>query len=233
MKLNKTKIYADGASLKEINQIDKLVQGYTFNPSLFRKLGVKNYLLFSKILSKKIKKNKSISLEVFADDETNMINQAIKLSKLGKNIYVKIPITYTNGKSTKKVIKKLTKLNINLNITAIFTIKQIKEILPIVKNSKTILSVFAGRIYDTGVDANKIMSKICKIVHKKSKCLVLWASPRMIYDLKQAEKINCDIITLSVDLIKKKKFFGKKLEKYSLETVKNFFIDAAKSNYKL
>ena len=162
-----------------------------------------------------------------------MIHQAKKLSNLGNNIYVKIPITFTNGKSTKNVIKELIKLNVKLNITAIFTLKQVKKILPIVKNTKTILSIFAGRIYDTGIDANKIMQSICKLVHKNSKCLVLWASPRMIYDLIQANKMNCDIITLPVDLIFKKKNFGKKLESYSLETVKNFYQDSLKSKYKL
>ena len=232
MKKNRTIIYVDGASLDQIKKIDPLVKGYTFNPSLFRKLGVKNYLSFSKILSKKIKK-KSISLEVFADDEKNMIYQAKKLSNLGNNIYVKIPITFTNGKSTKNVIKELIKENVKLNITAIFTLKQVKKILPIIKNTKTILSIFAGRIYDTGVDANEIMKSICKLVHKNSKCLVLWASPRMIYDLVQANKMNCDIITLPVDLIFKKKNFGKKLEIYSLETVKNFYKDSLKSKYKL
>ena len=130
MKKNRTIIYVDGASLDQIKKIDPLVKGYTFNPSLFRKLGVKNYLSFSKILSKKIKK-KSISLEVFADDEKNMIYQAKKLSNLGNNIYVKIPITFTNGKSTKNVIKELIKENVKLNITAIFTPKQVKKILPI------------------------------------------------------------------------------------------------------
>ena len=232
MKKNRTIIYVDGASLDQIKKIDPLVKGYTFNPSLFRKLGVKNYLSFSKILSKKIKK-KSISLEVFADDEKNMIYQAKKLSNLGNNIYVKIPITFTNGKSTKNVIKELIKENVKLNITAIFTLKQVKKILPIIKNTKKILSIFAGRIYDTGVDANEIMKSICKLVHKNSKCLVLWASPRMIYDLVQANKMNCDIITLPVDLIFKKKNFGKKLEIYSLETVKNFYKDSLKSKYKL
>lgn len=232
MKKNRTILYADGASLDQIKKIDPFVRGYTFNPSLFRKLGVKNYLSFSKILSKKIKK-KSISLEVFADDEKNMIYQAKKLSNLGNNIYVKIPITFTNGKSTKNVIKELVKENVKLNITAIFTLRQVKKILPIIKNTKTILSIFAGRIYDTGVDANEIMKSICKLVHKNSKCLVLWASPRMIYDLVQANKMNCDIITLPVDLIFKKKNFGKKLETYSLETVKNFYKDSLKSKYKL
>lgn len=232
MKKNRTILYADGASLDQIKKIDPFVRGYTFNPSLFRKLGVKNYLSFSKILSKKIKK-KSISLEVFADDEKNMIYQAKKLSNLGNNIYVKIPITFTNGKSTKNVIKELVKENVKLNITAIFTLRQVKKILPIIENTKTILSIFAGRIYDTGVDANEIMKSICKLVHKNSKCLVLWASPRMIYDLVQANKMNCDIITLPVDLIFKKKNFGKKLETYSLETVKNFYKDSLKSKYKL
>ena len=167
----KIKVYADGPELDQINKkIVFKIDGYTFNPSLFRKLGVKNYLNFCKKIIKKCS-NKPISFEVFGDDEKSMLKQAIILSKLSKNIFVKIPVTYSNGKTTKDLIKKLVKKKIPLNITAIFTLKQIKTILPTVKNTNSILSIFAGRIYDCGFDAlkeMKIMNKyIKKIVNAK------------------------------------------------------------------
>ena len=140
------KLFLDGGNFQELKKLK--VDGYTFNPSLYRKLGAKNYINFSKKILDKIK-YKHVSLEVIADDEFNCIRQAKILSKLGKNVYVKIPIIYTNGKSTKKLIEKLVKEKIKLNITAIFTLKQIKTILPSIKNTKTI-SIFSGKIYDIG-----------------------------------------------------------------------------------
>ena len=173
----KIKLYADGPDLSEINKkIIFNLDGYTFNPSLFRKLGVKNYLDFCKKIIRKCS-NKPISFEVFGDDEETMFRQALILSNLSKNIYVKIPITYTNGKSTKKLLSKLVKKRIPLNITAIFTLRQIKTILPI--------------------------------------------------------KTKTDIITMSIPMIKKINNFGISKENFSKQTVKQFFLDAKKSNYKL
>ena len=149
--------------------------------------------------------SKPLSLEVFADDKDGMINQAKILNSLGKNIYVKIPISFTNGNFTHEVISELSKQNIKMNITAIFTIEQIRKILPIVKNKNAILSVFAGRIFDCGKDANMIMKEICDEVKNSSNCEVLWASPRMPYDYKNAINCGAQIITMQLSQIKKLK----------------------------
>jgi len=230
---NKIKIYHDGPSLKEIRRpINKLIKGYTFNPTLFRQIGIKDYLGGCKKIIK-LTAPMDTSLEVIADDTKNMINQGILLSKISKNVSVKVPIIFTNGRSTKKVIAELINKKINLNITAIFTLKQIKEIMPIVKNTQTILSIFMGRIYDTGTDGDILSKKISDYVRKNSKCRLLWASTRMSYDVIRAQKSKFDIITMGTDTIKKIKNFNKPLKKASIDTVKNFYIDAKKSKYKI
>ena len=229
----KIKIYADGPELNQINKkIIFNIDGYTFNPSLFRKLGVKNYLKFCKKILKKCS-NKPISLEVLGDDEKTIFRQAKILNKLSKNVFVKIPIVYTNGKTTKQLVKRLVQEKIKLNITAIFTFKQIKTILPIVKNSNCILSIFAGRIYDCGFDAKKEIQTMNNFIKKNSKCKSLWASCRMPYDIISAIESKTDIITMSIPMIKKLKNFEISKEKYSQLTVKQFFMDAKNSNYKL
>ena len=233
MNTNKIKLYADGLNLNEFNKDYGIqIDGYTFNPSIFRKNGATNYLDYSKEIIKKCE-GKPVSLEVFADDKKGMIEQAKILNGLAKNIFIKVPITFTNGKITKDVILELVKMDIKLNITAIFTHEQIKTILPIVKETKTILSVFAGRIFDCGKDANKIMSEICQNVRSNSKCEVLWASPRMSYDYINAINCGAHIITMQLSQIKKMEFFKKGLEDYSLDTVKQFFKDAKDSGFKL
>ncbi|WP_440644050.1 transaldolase family protein [Candidatus Pelagibacter sp. HIMB123] len=232
--INKKKIelYADGLTIEEFDFVNEIeIDGYTFNPSIFKKNGAKDYLDYSKKIISKCN-TKPLSLEVIADTESEMVNQAITLSKLSKNIYVKIPITYTNEESTSSVISSLVKKNVKLNITAIFTLKQIEQILPIVKETETILSVFAGRIFDCGQDANAMMKEICNFVKKHSNCKVLWASPRMSYDYINAINSGCDIITMQLSQIKKLKMFGKSLSDYSLETVKQFHQDAISSGYK-
>ena len=231
--MKKIELYADGLSPSEFNDDFGIeIDGYTFNPSLFKKNNAKNYLDYSqKILEKS--KNKPVSLEVFADDEENMINQAKILSKLGNNVYVKIPITFTNKNFTTNVLEELVKENVKLNITALFTIDQVREILPILKNTSSILSIFAGRIFDCGVDAIKVMRDINEEVHKLSKCKTLWASPRMSYDYVNAINTKTDIITMQASQIKKIKMFKKKLEDYSLETIKTFYEDAKSCGYKL
>ena len=226
-------LYADGLNLDEFGKDYGIeIDGYTFNPSIFRKNGAKDYLEYSKKLVSK-SENKPISLEVFADEKNQMINQAKTLSSLSNNIYVKIPITFTNGKFTTDVLIEMVKLKIKLNITALFTIDQIKEILPHLKNTNSILSVFAGRIFDCGKDANKDMKDICDFVIANSNCKVLWASPRMAYDYINATNCGAEIITMQLSQIKKLKMFTKKLEEYSLDTVKQFYKDAKESGYKL
>ncbi len=231
--MNKIQLYADGFNLEDFNQDYSIeIDGYTFNPSLFKKNGAKDYLEYSKkILDQS--KNKPVSLEVFADDEKNMITQAKILSTLGANVYVKIPITFTNQQSTINVIQNLVDHKIKMNITAIFTADQIKKILPVIKNTETILSIFAGRIFDCGIDAIEIMKSINEMVHKNSKCKTLWASPRMSYDYINAISTGTDIITMQKNQIKKLNMFNKKLEDYSLETIKTFYEDAKSCGYKL
>ena len=226
-------LYADGVKIDEFNiNYGIEIDGYTFNPSIFKKHGASDYYQYSKEIIKECPK-KPVSLEVIADDEVNMIKQAQKLSSLGDNVFVKVPIVFTNTESTKNVIKKLTSDNVKMNITAIFTIDQIQNILDIIKNTKTILSVFAGRIFDTGKDAFKIMQEINDKVHNESECKTLWASPRMSYDYVNAIKSKTDIITMQPSQIKKLSLFKKDLNQYSVETVKQFFDDANSSGFKL
>mgnify|MGYP000515716517 CR=1 FL=1 len=152
-------LYADGPTLKQLNDLDnEKIKGYTFNPSLFSKLGAKDYVGFSKEILNKCGE-KPVSLEVISDDEKGMIYQAEVLNSLGKNVYVKIPICFTSGKSTKPVIDNLIKKNIKLNITAIFLINKIEEIIELVKDTETILSVFIGRIYDAGIEGIKLCQR--------------------------------------------------------------------------
>ena len=230
---NSIEVYLDGPSLEEMKSIDKkLVDGFTFNPTLFKKLHAKDYISFSKEIVN-LTKEKPVSLEVCSDDYEETLRQARLLSNLGKNVYVKIPITFTSGVSTIDVIKTLISEGIKLNITAIFTLQQIKEIIKVISDTKTILSVFAGRIYDLGIDAKAKLSEITNYVHDNSKCKLLWASPRMSYDYINAIVCGSDIITMQSSQIKKLKLFEKTPDDYSLETVKQFFKDASSSGYKL
>ncbi len=233
IKTNSIKLYSDGPNLNEINENFGIeIDGYTFNPSLFKKNGAKNYLEYSKEILK-LCSNKPVSLEVFADDELSMIEQGISLSKLGENVFVKIPITFTNGKSTKKVIEALQAKKIKLNITAIFLLDQIQDIIDTIKDTNTILSVFAGRIYDSGFDAKKDMFKINEFIKNNSSCQSLWASTRMAYDYKNAIEVKTNIITMQTAHIKKLKMFGTNLKEYSLKTVKQFYEDAKSSGFKI
>jgi transaldolase len=229
---NKIKLFIDGPTLDEINSFRNKVDGFTFNPSLFKKLGAEDYLDFTKKIID-LTDNKSVSIEVIGDDEDTCYKQALKINEISEIISVKIPIVYTNGKSTISLIKKLINEKIKLNITAIFTLEQIKEILPAIHKTETILSVFAGRIFDIGLDANKKFYEISNFIKENSDCLSLWASCRMSYDYINAQESGADIITMPPDLIKKIDFFGKDPIEYSTETVKMFYKDAKSSNFKI
>ena len=233
MNNTKIKLYADGPTSEQINQEYPLkIDGYTFNPSLFKKNGAKDYLEYSKKIINECN-DKPVSLEVFADDEENMVRQGKLLNSLGKNIFVKIPIVYTNGESTLNVIKTLVDEGIKLNITAIFLLDQIQKILPTIKNTSTILSVFAGRLYDSGIDAKEKMVEINNYVHQNSSCLTLWASTRMAYDYVTANNIQTDIITMQIEHIKKLSLIGTNPQEYSIKTVKQFYQDAQTSGFKI
>ena len=225
------KIFLDGPNLDQIKLIKK-IDGYTFNPSLFKKLGAKDYLKFTKLILKKTS-NKDLSIEVIGDNYSTCYAQALKIAKINKNIRVKIPITYSNGQSTKRLLNDLVKKKIKLNITAIFTLKQIKEVLPILKNTTSILSIFSGRLYDIGIDAAEKSKIMSNYVHRNSKCKTLWASCRMAYDIRTAKNSKADIITISPSLFIKSKKFGYSPLKYSKDTVKGFLTDAKKSNFKI
>ena len=231
--MSNIQIYIDGPTEYEMKElVGKNISGYTFNPTLFKNLGVKDYLGHSKKVLK-ISNNLPVSLEVIGDNYEDIVSQAKELASLGSNVFVKIPITYTSGVSTLDTIKTLADQNINLNITAIFTLDQIREILPDLRDTKTIISVFAGRIYDIGLDASKILSEISSFIHENSNCDLLWASPRMHYDLITAEKAGCDIITMTNAMYKKLSLINKTPEEYSLETVKMFYEDAVSSGFKI
>lgn len=226
-------IYADGPTLEEISELDKeLIKGYTFNPTLFRMLKVTDYLGHCKKLIQ-VCSNAPVSLEVLADNAQGMLQQARILGKLGANVYVKIPITFTSGEFTSFVIKTLINEGVKVNITAVMSYRQVQHILPILGKSKGIISVFAGRLFDIGIDAVKAVSDMTDMVHKNSNCRILWASPRMVYDIKNACAANCDIITMQPSLIKKLSFFEKTPEEHSLATVKMFYQDAVTSGYEI
>lgn len=226
-----TQIYLDGLSEKQINEtFSDEIHGYTFNPTLFKNLGVENYLdECQKFVN--LVKGKPISLEVTGDDEKTIIRQARLLAQLGDNVYVKIPVTYTDGNYTTKVIQHLTEEEIKMNITAIFTIDQIKEVLGPLRETENIISVFAGRLYDIGLDAKKLMKEMGHFIHRESNCRILWASPRMSFDLFSADNAKTDIITMSMPIYEKLFLINKDPTVYSLETVKMFFDDAKKSGY--
>ena len=229
-KLNnlKIKIFADGADLNKISDLNnkKYISGFTTNPSLMKSSHVKNYEIFSKKLLK-IVKNKSISFEVTSDNISEMEMQAYKINSWGKNVFVKIPFTNSKGKKNLKLIKKLSDNNIKLNVTALFTFKQVLEVYRVLnKNSETYLSIFAGRIADTGVDPSLIMKQSSLLVKKNRKIKILWASCREVYSIFQANKLNCDIITVPYNLLSKLKLIGKNLNQYSVETSKDFFKDS-------
>jgi transaldolase len=196
-----------------------------------RKAGVVNYTDFLKEITDVIK-DVPISFEVFADDIDEMEKQANIIASYGSNIFVKIPVTNTKGESTKFLIKKLLDNNIKVNVTAVMTKKQIKDLIPYLQSSTdVILSIFAGRIADTGIDPKPTIKYAIKNISANVK--VLWASPREVFNIYEADKIGCHIITVTPDLINKLTLQNKNLKDYSLDTVKMFFDDAKASNYTL
>lgn len=235
MKINKISIYADGADLKQILKLNKLnyIEGFTTNPTLMRASGIKDYKKFAIQLLSEIK-NKPISFEVFADELPEMERQAYEIAKWGKNLNIKIPITNSRGVSTKKLISKLSNDGIICNVTAIFTFNQLNELMKeINKESHIILSVFAGRIADLGVDPEIILKKCSKILKKFPNAKLLWASTREIFNIFQAKRSGCQIITVPHGILSKLNNINKSLNVFSIETVKMFYADAKKAGYKI
>ena len=234
-KFFKTKIFCDTADIKIIKKFNKnsLVSGFTTNPTLMRFSGVKNYKTYSKKLLK-ICKKKPISLEVIADKFDEIEKQAYEIKSWGNNVYVKVPVTNSKGNFSGKIIKRLSDKGLKLNITAVYTINQVKKIVKCLnKNSHSIISIFSGRMADVGKDPVPIIQKSVKITKKIKNIKILWASTREAYNYMQANDCKCEIITMPPKIIEKISKFGKSFSVLTLDTVKTFYNDASKANFKI
>ena len=231
----KTKIFCDSADFTTIKKLNNnsLVSGFTTNPSLMKLSGAKNYRHYSLKLLKVCKK-KPISLEVFGDTFDQMLRQALIINSWGKNVYVKIPVVNSKGLFSGKVIKMLSQKGIKLNITAVYTVNQVKKILKSInKNSKTIISIFSGRMSDVGKDPVPIIKESVRLTKKMKKVEILWASTREAYNYLQAKKCGCSIITMPSAIIQKISKFGKTYQELTLDTVKKFLKDSVASDFKI
>jgi transaldolase len=231
----KVKIFADGADLKGILDMHRnpLIAGFTTNPTLMRKAGITDYQAFARELLEKVTKH-PVSFEVFADDFPTMISQARAIASWGKNVNVKIPVMTTKGEFTGPVLRALASERVKLNVTAIMTTEQVRAVTEVLDPSvPAIVSVFAGRIADTGIDPVPHMIECKKILAARPKAELLWASPRELLNIFQANQIGCHIITCTNDLITKLNLVGKDLVEYSRETVQMFYRDAAASAFSI
>jgi len=229
------KIFADGADINSIKSLSQIsyIKGFTTNPTLMKKSGVENYKKFSKEILQ-IVKDKPISFEVFADEIDEMEEQAKEINGWGENVNIKIPVTNTKGESTAELVSKLSDSGIICNVTAIFSNDQIINIVKKINfDTKMILSVFAGRIADTGIDPVPIMKESINIIKEYKNIELLWASPRELLNIFQANHIGCHIITVSDELLKKLTNIGKDLNQFSLETVSMFYNDAKVAGYQI
>ena len=229
-----TKIFCDIADISLIKRFNKksIVKGFTTNPSLMRKAGAEDYKNYSKKILKITKK--PVSCEVFADETSGMISQGIDISKWGKNVYVKVPVTNSKGKFMGSVINQLNKRKIKLNITAVYTAKQTKKILnKINKKTKVIVSLFAGRMADVGKDPVPEFKKSLRYARKYKNVEILWASVREPYNYIQARQLKCHIITVPPSIIEKIEKFGKTFNKLTTDTVRGFLKDSKKSKFKI
>jgi transaldolase len=230
-----TKIFADGADLEQILALaaNPRIKGFTTNPSLMWKAGLTDYTEFAHRLLEKITDH-PVSFEVFADDAREINRQARQISKWGSNVYVKVPVTTTDGESMAPVVKRLSEAGIQVNITAVFTPEQVQTITDAVKNgAPSYISVFAGRIADAGVDPIPIMRESVEIMRDAPQSELIWASPREVLNIVQADSVGCHIITVTHDLLKKLDSIGKDLETFSLETVQMFHTDAVSAGFEL
>ena len=230
----KIKKFLDGANLEEIlaHRDTQGISGFTTNPSLMRKAGVTDYMEFANVLARDIPIEKDVSLEVIDDDLGEMERQALKIAEVSENFYAKIPITNTKGEFTGPIVKSLGNKGVKVNVTAIMSVQQVKLLAEFLSQSTpSVVSVFAGRIADTGVDPVSIMTYCKRILNLNPVSELLWASCREVYNIYEADKMGCDIITASSSILKKLQLNDKYLEEYSLETVKDFYKDAVAANY--
>jgi transaldolase len=230
-----TKIFADGADLDGILRLaeDPMIKGFTTNPTLMWRAGLTDYADFAQRLLEQIR-DKPISFEVFADDEAEMRRQAKQLASWGPNVYVKIPVTTTSGVSMAPLVRELSEEGVQVNVTALFTTAQVELITAAVADgAPSCISVFAGRIADAGVDPIPIMQRSIDIMSAAPRSELIWASPREVLNLVQADQVGCHIITMTHDLLAKVKSLGKDLDQFSLETVQMFHRDAAAAGFTL
>jgi transaldolase len=230
-----TKIFADGADLDGILALaaDPRIAGFTTNPTLMWKAGLTDYAEFAKRLLERITTH-PISFEVFADDPGEMRRQARTIAAWGQNVYVKVPVTTTSGESTAALVRELSEDGVKVNITALFTTAQVELVTAAVKDgAPSYISVFAGRIADAGIDPVPIMARAVDIMVAAPRSELIWASPREILNVVQADQVGCHIITVTHDLLKKLDCLGKHLDQYSLETVRMFHGDAVAAGFTL
>ena len=231
----KTKIFCDIADYKTIKSLNlkKNIDGFTTNPSLMRIAKAKNYKNYCLKILKTCKK-KPISFEVFADEPSEMLDQAYKINSWGKNVFVKIPVVNSKGKFMGPIIKKLSDKRIKLNITAVYTFNQTNAIFKkLNKKTKSIISIFAGRMADKGKDPIPVFKKSIKLVKNYKNIEILWASTREAYNFIQAKQLRCNIITMPPKIIEKINSFGKSSNQLTLDTVRGFLIDSRKSRFKI
>jgi len=231
----KIKIFADGADKAGMLELyrNPLIKGFTTNPTLMRKAGVGDYQTFARDIIAAIP-NRPISFEVFADDFSEMQDQALEISSWGSNVYVKIPITDTKGQPSYPVITRLAEAGVKLNVTALMTLQQVREAADCLADGPACcVSVFAGRIADTGRDPVPLMFDAVELLKPTPNIELIWASPRELLNVFQADAVGCQIITATNDILKKLSLVGKDLADYSLDTVKMFYNDAREAGYRI
>jgi transaldolase len=229
----KVKLFADGADLAGMLEMysNPAIKGFTTNPTLMRKAGVQDYAKFARSVLRAIP-DRPISFEVFADDFEEMEAQALEIASWGENVNVKIPVTNTKGEFSGRLIERLSSVGVPLNVTAVMTTEQVRDVTASLSvATPAIISVFAGRIADTGRDPVPIMIQSLELMRSKPKAELIWASPRELLNIFQADSIGCHIITVTNDVLKKLSGVGKELKQFSLETVEMFYNDARAAGY--
>jgi transaldolase len=229
----KVKLFADGADIGGMKEMaaNPMIKGFTTNPTLMKKAGITDYKAFAADVLKAIP-DRPVSFEVFADDFGQMEAQALEIASWGKNVNVKIPVTNTKREFAGQVIERLSRQGVKLNVTALLTLEQVERVTErLDAKTPAIISVFAGRIADTGVDPMPIMQKSVQVMKAKPKAELIWASPRELLNVFQADAVGCHIITATNDILKKLSLVGKDLDQYSLETVEMFYKDAKAAGF--
>jgi len=231
----RVKIFADGADRASILELadNPWIRGFTTNPTLMRKAGITDYEAFGKSLAQAIPE-RPFSFEVLSDDFDEMEQQAVRIATWGENVYVKIPITDTRGRSSAALVKRLAQQGVKLNVTALMTLEQVDSVVPALRDGPpSCISIFAGRVADTGCDPLPILCGALARMRAYPQMELIWASPRELFNIVQADTIGCHIITVTHDLLKKLSLLGRDLNEYSLDTVKMFVEDARAANFTL